>query len=352
MSLAGLKKQFNKANQYMSEKIGGAEKTKLDEEFMEMERKVDVTCHAVDELLAKTTEYLQPNPVVRAKMATSNTVSKVRGQQRNTRYPQPEGNLGEVLLKFGKDLGEDSYFGIGMVDTGESMKQLSDIKDNLDFTVKQNFLDPLQHLRDKDLKEANHHRKKLEGRRLDYDCKKRKQTKGGSQVPEEEIRMAEVKFDESKELAESGMRNILDSDVEQVRQLLALAEAQSEFHKQSIEVLERLTETLEDRIREAESAPRPQRSVMKKISNPYDNNVSDDADNGEDNTMMGEATYQPAGQDTKVVKALYDFEPENEGELGFSEGDMITLTAEIDDNWLEGTVHGQSGFFPRNYVEL
>ena len=44
-------------------------------------------------------------------MATSNTVSKVRGQQRNTRYPQPEGNLGEVLLKFGKDLGEDSFFG-------------------------------------------------------------------------------------------------------------------------------------------------------------------------------------------------------------------------------------------------
>ena len=42
-----------------------------------------------------------------------------------------------------------------MVDTGESMKQLSDIKDNLDFTVKQNFLDPLQHLRDKDLKEVN-----------------------------------------------------------------------------------------------------------------------------------------------------------------------------------------------------
>ena len=41
-----------------------------------------------------------------------------------------------------------------MVDTGESMKQLSDIKDNLDFNVKQNFLDPLQHLKDKDLKEV------------------------------------------------------------------------------------------------------------------------------------------------------------------------------------------------------
>ena len=49
------------------------------------------------------------------------------------------------------------------------------------------------------------------------------------------------------------------------------------------------------RIREAENAPRPQRTV-KKVSNPYDNNVSDEADNAEDNKLMGEATYQPAGE--------------------------------------------------------
>ena len=40
MSLAGLKKQLNKANQYLSETIGGAKGTELDPEFAEMERKV------------------------------------------------------------------------------------------------------------------------------------------------------------------------------------------------------------------------------------------------------------------------------------------------------------------------
>nr|CAX73554.1 SH3-domain GRB2-like 1 [Schistosoma japonicum] len=39
MSLAGLKKQLNKANQFMSEKIGGAEGTKLDDEYVEIEKK-------------------------------------------------------------------------------------------------------------------------------------------------------------------------------------------------------------------------------------------------------------------------------------------------------------------------
>ena len=40
--LTGLKKQINKANQYMSEKISGVEGTKLDDDFYTMEKKADL----------------------------------------------------------------------------------------------------------------------------------------------------------------------------------------------------------------------------------------------------------------------------------------------------------------------
>ncbi|KHJ44891.1 hypothetical protein D918_04702 [Trichuris suis] len=38
MSFAGLKKQINKANQYVSERVGAAEATKLDECYQELEK--------------------------------------------------------------------------------------------------------------------------------------------------------------------------------------------------------------------------------------------------------------------------------------------------------------------------
>lgn len=52
------------------------------------------------------------------------------------------------------------------------------------------------------------------------------------------------------------------------------------------------------------------------------------------------------------AQALYDFEPENDNELSFKEGDIIQLNSQIDDNWYEGTVNGRNGLFPVSYVQV
>lgn len=49
----------------------------------------------------------------------------------------------------------------------------------------------------------------MEGRRLDFDYKKKRQGK----VTDDEIKQALEKFDDSKEIAEQSMFNLLESDV-------------------------------------------------------------------------------------------------------------------------------------------
>ncbi|XP_063311996.1 endophilin-A2 [Pelobates fuscus] len=362
MSVAGLKKQFYKASQMVSEKVGGAEGTKLDDDFKEMEKKVDVTSKAVADVLAKTTEYLQPNPASRAKLSMLNTVSKIRGQVKNPGYPQPEGLLGETMIRYGKELGDESNFGDALLDAGESMKRLAEVKDSLDIEVKQNFLDPLQNLCDKDLKEIQHHLKKMEGRRLDYDYKKKRQGK----IPDEELRQAMEKFEESKEVAETSMLNLLDTDVEQVSQLSALVEAALDYHRQAVQILDELSDKLKDRMQEASS--KPKREYKPKPRETYDYSENEHSNGGfscnpptrtpasssfrSDKPARNSSNRSSTPLDQPCCKALYDFDPENDGELGFREGDIITLTNQIDENWYEGMINGQSGFFPLNYVEV
>nr|XP_048291231.1 endophilin-A3 isoform X2 [Myodes glareolus] len=341
MSVAGLKKQFHKASQLFSEKISGAEGTKLDEEFLDMEKKVDITNKAVAEILSKATEYLQPNPAYRAKLGMLNTMSKLRGQVKTTGYPQTEGLLGDCMLKYGKELGEESAFGNALVEVGESMKLMAEVKDSLDINVKQTFIDPLQLLQEKDLKEIGHHLRKLEGRRLDYDYKKRRVGK----IPEEEIRQAIEKFEESKELAERSMFNFLENDVEQVSQLAVFVEAALDYHRQSTEILQELQNKLEYRIAFASKLPR--RDYVPKPVNTSPSDI-----NGVPTSTSSKISGTHIPEDQPCCRGLYDFEPENQGELGFKEGDVITLTNQIDENWYEGMLRGESGFFPINYVEV
>ncbi|XP_037552396.1 rho guanine nucleotide exchange factor 7b isoform X5 [Nematolebias whitei] len=51
-----------------------------------------------------------------------------------------------------------------------------------------------------------------------------------------------------------------------------------------------------------------------------------------------------------LVKARFPFRQTNEDELSFSKGDVISVSRQEDGGWWEGSLNGQSGWFPSNYV--
>ncbi|XP_014743727.1 PREDICTED: SH3 domain-containing protein 19 isoform X1 [Sturnus vulgaris] len=61
---------------------------------------------------------------------------------------------------------------------------------------------------------------------------------------------------------------------------------------------------------------------------------------------------QPGGGKKGIAKALYAFHGENEDELSFKAGDMITELEYVDEDWMSGEIVGKSGIFPKSFVQI
>ncbi|KJE88733.1 endophilin-A1 [Capsaspora owczarzaki ATCC 30864] len=336
-------KFFNKVNQAISERVLSAEKTELEEEFKSYEKKTDATEEAITSAINKAEQYLQPNPTARAKFNVTQKFNKA-----TSKYPQPEGELGDSMIKGGRAIGEDANFGQALVIVGEAEKQIAEARDALDAEVQSNFLIPLKEFLKKEIKDVNFHRKKLESRRLDFDYKRRRGHKGGQPDPkaDEELRIAEQKFEESKELSWNGMQAILENEAEQVSQLNAFVQAQLAFHNTAVDVLTQLAQSLSDVVQSAASRPK---------SEPRYARTAPAEDTYGSSSYGGSSSYaapaSSASSGSKAYRALFDFEAENPGELTFREGDTIYVSGRLDENWLEGSCNGQSGIFPVQYIE-
>ena len=67
---------------------------------------------------------------------------------------------------------------------------------------------------------------------------------------------------------------------------------------------------------------------------------------------MSRAPPPIAAKPGKKFVALYEFVGQQKGDLGFSEGEILTVTSEKGD-WFEGrNSRGEKGVFPGNYVQL
>lgn len=55
---------------------------------------------------------------------------------------------------------------------------------------------------------------------------------------------------------------------------------------------------------------------------------------------------------TPSARALYDYEPKEDGDLPLHKGEIITLLKRVDENWYEGFCNGRQGFLPANYIEV
>nr|CAG8581117.1 14395_t:CDS:10 [Entrophospora candida] len=93
------------------------------------------------------------------------------------------------------------------------------------------------------------------------------------------------------------------------------------------------------------------------LSNEFNNRISSNSLNRKSSSKPPPIAPKPNIPPRKkqpTAVALYDFDGEQDGDLTFSKGDVITITkqSESTNDWWTGKCKGKEGIFPANYVEL
>lgn len=57
-------------------------------------------------------------------------------------------------------------------------------------------------------------------------------------------------------------------------------------------------------------------------------------------------------KNTRIAKAVHEFNGEDPSELHFKVGEIIQVIREIDNDWCEGMIDDRSGIFPTSFVEI
>lgn len=84
--------------------------------------------------------------------------------------------------------------------------------------------------------------------------------------------------------------------------------------------------------------------------------TSGDSDYGQQQQQQQQQASQPVPSGTTAatvsrVRALFDFQPSEPGELEFKKGDIIAVLESVYKDWWKGSLRGHTGIFPLNYVE-
>lgn len=354
---------LNKARQNISEKVSKAtERTEFGPDFAKLEKDTNATKAVIEKLISTTPSFLHPNITARTTLALGTGVAKLQKKDVTKKYPHVAGELadiltvggGEIYVRLGK---EDSLFGQALLEVGTAFTKMCEAQHEYDAEVMTSFLEKLKVIDDKDIKEVMRLRKKLEGRRLDFDFKRGQLQKdpNSKSVSHEDLKVSEDKMDTTRHDYESAMVLLVDNDIEQVDILRNFVDANLKFYQVCIRLLEDAHASLQSKIKK--SGDKPKRSIKAAVYDDDDDDEDEAPAPRQPAATASAAKPAAAGNSSSrpYAVALFDFEKENDGELAFKEGDTIYLKSRVDENWLEGEVKGQPGVvgvFPATYAEV
>ncbi|MCJ8738461.1 hypothetical protein PDJAM_G00036050 [Pangasius djambal] len=232
-----MKKQFNRMKQLANQTVGRAEKTEvLSDDLLQIERRMELV-RAVSHNTHKR------------------LVTCLQGQKK-----LPLTALSQAMQDGGSQLGEDSLIGKMMEVCGEAENRLATELMQHEIQIEKDILDPLNQLAEVDIPNILKQRRQLAKLVLDYDSARTRWLQATKSIIsgtntqaltakadslKEEMDEAMNKMELCKDQLSADLYNFFSKEGDYARYYVTLLEAQADYHRKSLSVLESVLPTIQ-----------------------------------------------------------------------------------------------------------
>ncbi|XP_055008322.1 rho GTPase-activating protein 17b isoform X2 [Boleophthalmus pectinirostris] len=236
-----MKKQFNRMRQLANQTVGRAEKTEvLSDDLLQIEKRMELVRLVSHNAHKKLVSCLQ------GQLGTDT-------EKRHKKLPLTA--LSQAMQEGGSQLGEESMIGKMMDACAEAEGRLATELMQHEVLLERDVLEPLNQLAEVDIPNILKQRKQLAKLVLDYDSAKTRwyqATKSNNPAMAAKVDSLKDEMDEAlnkveicKDQLSADMYNFASKEGEYARYYVLLLQAQADFHRQSLAVLETAIPTIQ-----------------------------------------------------------------------------------------------------------
>ncbi|XP_051272863.1 rho GTPase-activating protein 17a isoform X2 [Dicentrarchus labrax] len=241
-----MKKQFNRMKQLANQTVGRAEKTEvLSDDLLQIERRMELVRVVSHNTHKRMVSCLQGHIGAEA-------------EKRHKKLPLT--SLSQAMVEGGNQLGEDSLIGKMMEVCGEAENRLASELMQHELQIEKDVLDPLSQLAEVDIPNILKQRKQLAKLVLDYDSARARWLQATKSIIsgtntqaltakadllKEEMDEAMNKVELCKDQLAADMYSFFSKEGDYACYFVTLLEAQADYHRKSLTVLENVLPTIQ-----------------------------------------------------------------------------------------------------------
>ncbi|XP_041670843.1 rho GTPase-activating protein 17a isoform X4 [Cheilinus undulatus] len=252
-----MKKQFNRMKQLANQTVGRAEKTEvLSDDLLQIERRMELVRVVSHNTHKRMVSCLQGH--IGADAEKRHSVPRL--YTGNGQKKLPLTSLSQAMVEGGNQLGEDSLIGKMMEVCGEAENRLASELMQHELQIEKDVLDPLSQLAEVDIPNILKQRKQLAKLVLDYDSARARWLQATKSIIsgtntqaltakadllKEEMDEAMNKVELCKDQLAADMYSFFSKEGDYALYFVTLLEAQADYHRKSLTVLESVLPTIQ-----------------------------------------------------------------------------------------------------------